>query len=97
MSQVELRQNLKTRLTSVRDRVALQSKPKYSALFDEFLREHEFSLALQIVCDFLLESETSPPQLSVLNEIAVLHQLMNLDNECIRRLRTKAASTTEKF
>ena len=52
-------------------------------LFDEFLREHEFDLALHVVCDFLIESPAVSVSVSLLSEIHDLHEMMNLKDQCV--------------
>ena len=61
----------------------------YRALFDEFLENREFSLALNVLCDFLLEPDAPPPSETEFNEIATLHALMEVQNDCLLRLRDK--------
>jgi hypothetical protein len=57
--------------------------------FDEFLREHEFDLALHVVCDFIIESPSVCISGSVLNEIRDLHKQMEIEDQCILDLENK--------
>ena len=51
--------NLRIRLASLRPLLADSSgAQKYLRLFDEFIREYEFGLALATLCDFLFETPT---------------------------------------
>jgi hypothetical protein len=59
------------------------------ALFDEFLENREFGLALDVLCDFLLEPDVPPPSETDFKEIAVLHTLMEVQNDCVLRPRDK--------
>jgi hypothetical protein len=59
------------------------------ALFDEFLENREFGLALDVLCDFLLEPDVPLPSETEFNEIALLHTLMEVQDDCILRLRDK--------
>lgn len=61
----------------------------YSILFDDFLSNGEFGLALEVLCDFLLEPGVRPVNEVELNEIASLHALMEVEDQCFLRLRTK--------
>jgi len=61
----------------------------FCALFDEFLENREFGLALEVLCDFLLEPDVSPPSETEFNEIATLHALMEVQDDCLLRLRGK--------
>lgn len=81
---------LRTRLQSLRP-VFLEGSiaETYSALFDEFLAEEEFGLALETLCDFLLEKHARPASEIELNEIAALHALMEVEDQCFLRLQEK--------
>lgn len=57
--------------------------------FDDFLREHEFDLALHLICDFLIESPTVCISRSVLSEIRDLHKRMKLEDQCVLELEKK--------
>ncbi len=63
----------------------------YLSLFDEFVREAEFGLALHAVCDCLLEPETPRPEPTTVERIRALHALMEIEDDCLDRLRQKAA------
>jgi hypothetical protein len=58
-------------------------------IFDEFLREHEFDLALHVVCDFLIASPTVCLSSAVFNEIRDLHKQMGIEDRCISDLEKK--------
>ena len=90
----DLHHSLKYQLQELRDSTsALRADPKFLELFDEFLREHEFGLALETLCDFLLESATHLVSESVLVQIEKLHQLMNVKDSCVQNLRDKAVQS----
>jgi hypothetical protein len=61
----------------------------YSTLFDDFLSSRGFGLALEVLCDFLLEPDVRPVSELELNEIASLHALMEVEDQCFLRLRKK--------
>ena len=80
----------KTRLESLRAVFSAGIKAAvYSALFDDFLSNREFGLALEVLCDFLLEPDVRPVSELELNEIASLHALMEVEDQCFLRLRNK--------
>lgn len=83
----ELHRTVKSQLEELR---RLIDEPKYLALFDEFLDEHEFGLALENLCDFLLESRTAMIGDPVLAQIGRLHDLMGVTDSCVDDLRQKA-------
>lgn len=72
---------------------AFQNDPKYLCPFDEFLREHEFGLALETLCDFLLEPDAPPLSASQIEQIDGLHKLMNVTNGCGQKLKHKAGAS----
>ena len=81
---------LKRRLESLRGLFSTGIKQEaYSALFDEFLSHRELGLALDVLCDFLLEPDVRPITEVELNEIASLHALMEVEDQCFLRLREK--------
>jgi hypothetical protein len=57
--------------------------------FDEYLSANEFGLALETLCDFLLDSDapTIDPNLSL--EIKLLHAKMGVDDNWVNNLRRK--------
>jgi hypothetical protein len=61
----------------------------FCALFDEFVENREFGLALEVLCDFLLEPDVRPVTETELNEIGALHVEMEVDDQCFLRLRDK--------
>jgi hypothetical protein len=58
-------------------------------LFDEFLREHEFELALHVVCDLLLDVDAPPASRDMILRIEQLHERMEVVDDCATRLRLK--------
>lgn len=65
----------------------------YSCLYDDFIENREFGLAVDVLCDFLLESESPPPSENEFHAIAELHALMELGNSTLLRLRDKRQSS----
>ena len=81
---------LKTRLESLRAVFPSGIKAEvYCSLFDDFLANREFGLALEVLSDFLLEPEVLPIGEFELREIAALHALMEVQDQCFLRLRQK--------
>lgn len=60
-------------------------------LFDEFLLANEFGLALEALCDFLLDSDATITA-SLLLEIQRLHTKMGVIDDCVRNLGQKASA-----
>ena len=61
----------------------------YASLFDDSLSNREFGLALEVLCDFLLEPDVRSVSDLELNEIASLRALMGVEDQCFLRLREK--------
>jgi hypothetical protein len=66
----------------------------YCALFDDFLTNNEFGLALDVLCDFLLEPDTPPPSETEFDEIALLHTLMEIQDARLLLLRDKRQNSS---
>jgi hypothetical protein len=69
-------------------RVVLEARrdSAWLAQFDEFIREHEWELALHVVCDHLLESTDHAERPEVLDQIAALHEAMAIEDTCVADL-----------
>jgi len=53
----------------------------YRETFEEFVREHEFDLALHAVCDYLLEALPVFDS-AIVDQIRQLHVTLQLDDHC---------------
>jgi len=60
--------------------------------FDEFLSENELDLALHVVCDFLLETESPPESPELSARLQSLLSKMEIVDDCVLRLRQKAVA-----
>jgi hypothetical protein len=66
-------QNVKSELQVLRGSVAgLPGAEEFLKLFDEFVREYEFGLALEIVCDRLLDPAVTAPTAEVVSRIGCI-------------------------
>ena len=70
--------------------VSTEWNPDASAVFDEFIREHEWELALHVVCDYLLEPATPAAAPELIAKIQNLHEIMGLEDSCVTDLHRKA-------
>jgi len=85
---------LKAKLLDLRNSLPeLQQDEKYLQLIDEFIREEEFGLALESICDFLLEPAVSPPGSETIAHVETLHELMSVEDACLDKLRRKQVET----
>lgn len=57
--------------------------------FDEYLDANELELALHILSEYILETPTSITTPSVLARIEDAHRAIDLQNDCIERIRLK--------
>jgi hypothetical protein len=85
------RQELKDQLEVLKDLLPKGVDPKCSKLFDEFMREHEFGLALHVICDYLLEPTTQSATAAIIQQIQILHAAMKIEDDCVADLQKKAA------
>jgi hypothetical protein len=81
---------LRTRLHALRHIFPIGSRGETCcALFDEFLEHREFDLALDVLCDFLLEPDVPAPAENEFQQIASLHLLMQRHHTALLDLRDK--------
>lgn len=86
VSREEQFNNVRTRLQNLRHLIShSETAQGYLDLFDEFVREYEFALALETLCDFLVEAG-SPVRPTVLAQIDDLHKLMKVEDSCVEKL-----------
>jgi len=78
------------RLTSLRAVLSEGQGLNAHQIFDEFVREHEWGLALHVVCDYLLEPATQAAPIAVIQQIQILHEAMAIEDTCVADLRAKA-------
>ncbi len=78
------------KLTSLRAALSERQDLNAHRLFDEFVREHEWGLALHVVCDFLLEPTTPAASAALIQQIEALHKAMSIEDTCVADLREKA-------
>ena len=81
------------RLQSLRELISGSGEPSYLEQFDEFLREQEFGLALETLCDFLLARDVPCISEAQVEEIESLHELMSVSDTCVRSLREKSGGS----
>ena len=85
---------IKTQIQDLRDTLTgLSSNERYLRLVNEFIDESEFGLALETLCDYLLDPDTRPASKSVIQQIQSLHELMGTEDRCVRKLKQKADLT----
>jgi len=83
-------QEMKEKLARIRAVLSEGGNANLSEIFDEFVREHEWGLALHVVCDYLLETTTQAAPAVVIQEIHTLHEIMRIEDTCVADLQRKA-------
>jgi hypothetical protein len=78
-----LRKELQAQLRSLLPVLLAESGRPFLNLFDEFVENHEFELAVHVVCDFMLEPNSPPVSTSTVEQIRRLHVAMEIDNHCV--------------
>ncbi len=61
----------------------------YLRIFDEFIEESEFYAALHVICDYLMEPENPVIDAMVLEKIAAIHDVMQIQDYCMEMLQAK--------
>ncbi len=69
---------LEAQLQKLKDGLSDGVDLERSKLFDEFMREHEFGLALHLLCDYLLEPTTQPAAPTIVKLVEKLHASMQI-------------------
>ena len=80
---------LEMQLLALRPLLLTESDRSSLKFFDELLEQREYGLALDTVCDFLLESNSLPVSQSVLDKIQRLEAAMQIDESRLEELRSK--------
>jgi glycolate oxidase FAD binding subunit len=89
---------LKTRLESLRELFGAGSNyARYRAPFDEYLEQREFGLALESLCEFLMEPDVRPVSDPEMGEIASLHAVMGVADQCVSKLKKKRVEQAKQL
>jgi predicted Zn-dependent protease with MMP-like domain len=60
----------------------------YKNSFEEYMREHEFGLALEVICDYLAADGSKFIDSVKMTLIEELHNAMQIQDDCISRLES---------
>ena len=85
------RETLTNELIALRGMLPSPVEAKFASFFEEYIEHHEFGLALDCICDYLLEPATPPTSASVLGQIEKLRGLMKVEDDCFAKLQQKSA------
>jgi hypothetical protein len=81
-----------TQLQSLRPILLTEHGRGFLDLFDEFMREQEFESALHIVCDYILEPNSSAVSNSTIEQIRRLHTAMEIADSCVEKLQNSKSA-----
>jgi hypothetical protein len=81
---------MKAKLVPFREVLPTGGDVNWSEIFDEFVQQHEWELALHVVCDYLLEPTAQAASEAVIQRIQSLHAAMGIEDTCVADLRGKA-------
>ena len=84
-----VREKLREELQALRPVLLTEPSHRYVDLFDEFIEHHEFGLALETVCDYILEPASPRVSESIIDLIQRLHSSMEMSDECVVMLRNQ--------
>jgi hypothetical protein len=80
---------LQAQLQALRPVLLTEHGHSFLDLFDEFMQQREFGLALHAVCDFILDPDSPRVSKSILDQIQRLHAAMRIDDRCVEELQTQ--------
>jgi hypothetical protein len=78
-------QSLRPVLLGGRDHVFLD-------LFDDLMDHNELGLALDVVCDVVLEPDSPRIDSATFDRIRALHTAMSIEDDCVERLQREKLS-----
>ena len=76
-------------LQSLRPMLLTEHGHSFLDLFDEFMREQEFELALHVVCDYILEPNFLIVSNATVEQILRLHTEMEIVDDCVEDLQNR--------
>jgi hypothetical protein len=80
---------MQSQLKNLRSVLVTERSRAFLGLFDEFVEHDEFEVALHTLCDFVLESDSSPVATTIVDQIQHLHATMKINDSCVEQLRNK--------
>jgi hypothetical protein len=80
---------LQAQLQVLRPVLLTEKARSFLDLFDEFMEQREFGLALHVVCDFFLDPNSPRVSGSIIDQIQRLHAVMRIDDRCVEELQSQ--------
>jgi hypothetical protein len=84
----DTRKRLQAELQSLRPVLPSEPNHRFLDLFDQFMEQREYELALHTVCDYILEPGSPRVGVATVTQIDRLHALMKIDDQCVQELRS---------
>jgi hypothetical protein len=88
-TEAAVRKELQVQLQSLRPALLAECDRSFLNLFDEFEQQHEFDLALCVVCDFIIDSDSPQVSKSIIDRILRLHSAMKINDGCVQKLQSR--------
>jgi hypothetical protein len=82
---------LRTQLQLLRPLLLGEPGHSFLDLFDDLMLEGEFGVALDVLCDFILQPDSPKVSKSTVDRIQRLHAAMGIDDRCVEELQKKLA------
>jgi hypothetical protein len=82
---------LRTQLELLRPLLLAEPGHSFLELFDELMQEGEFGVALDVLCDFVLQLDSPKVSKSTVDQIQRLHAAMGIDDRRVEELQKKLA------
>jgi hypothetical protein len=79
--------DLQDQLESLRPELLVDRGRPFLDLFDEFMRQREFGLALHAVCDFILDQDSPRVNKSSIDLVQRLHTAMKINDGCVLEMQ----------
>jgi hypothetical protein len=87
----DVEREMRTQLQSLRPLLLAEGGHFFLDLFDDLMQEGEFGVALDVLCDFLLQPDLPNVTKTTVDQIQRLHAAMKIDDQCVEELQKKIA------
>jgi hypothetical protein len=92
----QVAEKLRSQLHSLRPVLLTDSDHTFLDLFDQFIQQCEFGLALNVVCDYILQPDSPMVSKLVIDQIDRLRAAMEMDDLLVKELRNRQLGWTTR-
>ena len=85
----DVSKELRTQLQSLRPLLLADRGRFFLDLFDNLMQETEFAVALDVLCEFILQPASPKVSKTTVDQIQRLHAAMKIDDRCVEELQKK--------